>query len=343
VTATSPTGGVESASEPPIVWIERAIAADTSRPADHRAVSIALGAGLSAIVGTPADGTLDIATLVSGITPRRAGTVRVAGGDPSRDPALRGRIGATFADPRLPSFARVIDLFGLLPPGGPSGEAMLERFGLGHWPGRRGSSLSRREKRALELVVALSIPSPIAVVLTEPGADMADIDREAVKLALVGAAAAGACVVVITSSVSDAIEIAPRIHLIEAGRLVRSVPANEAGALTPGSGVALRIEVDLPRLLAASLADDPAVTGIDWDQAERSILSVRGADLDKLAAAVARAAGSSGATVRSIAPVAPGLDEVRAASAGLASAAYQAAYQAWAQSSGTGPTREGQT
>ena len=331
-------------AKPPVVWIDGAVLADAARRA-HPAVSLALWAGLQAVVGAPADGMLDIAPLVSGITPRRSGVVKVCGRDPVRDPALRGRIGATFADPRLPPVARVRDIFDFIPRRDGTGpEDSLARFGLGHWAGRRASSLSRCEMRALELVVALSIPSPFAVMLTEPTVDMADVDREAVKTALAGAAEAGACVVVLSSSVSDAIEIAPRLHMIENGRLVRSVPSDETGALLPGRGITLRVDADLPRVLAAQLADDPAVIGIDWDQAsEHSLLSVRGNDLDLLAAAVARAVISSGAKVRSITPVAPGLDEVRAATAGLANAAYQAAYyKAWAQA-GWGPPREGQT
>jgi ABC-2 type transport system ATP-binding protein len=327
--------------DPPIVSLDRAIAAGASRSVIHPAVTLALGAGLQAIVGTAADGTFDIATLASGITARRGGAVKVCGRDPARDPRLRGRIGATFADPQLPSFARVEDLFDLVAPGGAGSESMLARFGIGHWRRRRVASLERRERRAVELVLALSVPSPLAVVLTEPAIEIGDVDQEAVKQALSGAAGAGACVIVLTSSVSDALEIAPRIHLIEAGRIVRSIPADETGALVPGRGVTLKVEADLPRLLAAQLADDPAVTGIDWDQTERSIISVRGEDMDRLAAAVARAAISTGAAVRSIAPVAPGLDEVRAASAGLALAAYHAAYQAWAHAGRAAPPEEG--
>jgi hypothetical protein len=110
------------------------------------------------------------------------------------------------------------------------------------------------------------------------------------------------------------------------------VPVDETGALLPGRGIELRVEVDLPRLLVASLADEPSVVGIDWDeQRHRSLLSIRGADLDRLALALARAAIASGANVRSIAPVAPQLDEVRAAASGLALAAYHAAYQQYAR------------
>jgi hypothetical protein len=138
-------------------------------------------------------------------------------------------------------------------------------------------------------------------------------------------------VIVATASTSDAVELCQTIHVLERGSITRWVPANEAGALAPGRGVALRIEVDLPRLLVVALADEPGVSGIDWDQQDhRSTLAVRGTDLDLLALAVARAAGTCGASVRSIAPIAPGLDEVRAAASGLALAAYHAAYRSYA-------------
>jgi ABC-type uncharacterized transport system ATPase subunit len=168
------------------------------------------------------------------------------------------------------------------------------------------------------------------LVLTEPGADIAPIDRQALRESLARAAEAGACVLIITASMNDAIELADTVHVLERGKIVRWVPVSEAAALAPGRGIELRVEVDLPRLLVSALSDDPIVTGIDWDQhGHRSILSIRGDDLDQLALAVARAATAAGASVRSIAPVAPGLDEVRAAASGLALAAYHAAYRAY--------------
>jgi hypothetical protein len=129
----------------------------------------------------------------------------------------------------------------------------------------------------------------------------------------------------------DAVELCRTLHVLERGNIARWVPVDDAGALSPGRSVALRVEVDLPRLLVATLADDPAVVGIDWDQQDhRSTLTVRGDDLDQLALIIARAASAAGASIRSIAPVAPGLDEVRAAASGLALAAYHAAYRSYA-------------
>jgi ABC-2 type transport system ATP-binding protein len=207
----------------------------------------------------------------------------------------------------------------------------LSQFGLAHWADRRFTDLPFRERRALELLIAVSTPDPIALALTEPGADTSSLDRHALRAALSRAADRGACVIVATASMGDAVELCRTIHVLDRGNIARWVPVDDAGALAPGRSVALRVEIDLPRLLVATLADDPAVVGIDWDQQDhRSTVTVRGADLDRLALAVARAAGAAGASVRSIAPVAPGLDEVRAAASGLALAAYHAAYRSYA-------------
>ena len=63
--------------------------------------------------------------------------------------------------------------------------------------------MSRREARALELVIALSTHEPVALALTEPGADVAPFDRQALMGRLSRAAKSGACVLVITASMSD--------------------------------------------------------------------------------------------------------------------------------------------
>jgi ABC-2 type transport system ATP-binding protein len=291
-----------------------------------------LGPGLHALVGAPADGTLAIATLVGGIEPPAHGEVVVAGRAPSHHPDLRARIGVTLETPLLPPAKRVRDLLGRVDAlrGSPGAAEALAQFGLGHWADRRMAELSRRDLRALDLLIAVSTPDPVALALTEPGVDVSPLDRSMLRAALAGAADRGACVIVATASMADAVELCRTIHVLERGNIVRWVPVDEAGALSPGRSVALRVEVDLPRLLVAALADDPDVVGIDWDQQDhRGTLSVRGDHLDQLALAVARAAGTAGASIRSIAPVAPGLDEVRAAASGLALAAYHAAYRSY--------------
>jgi len=295
-------------------------------------IDLVLGPGVHAVVGTPADGTLAIAKLVGGLEPSVSGKVIVAGRDPARDPHVRGRIGATLDVPRLPKAGRVRDFLADVDAlrGDRASRETLAAMGLSHWIDRKLTGLATTELRAVELAIALATRDPIALVVTEPGADIAPFDRHVLRTSLSRAGESGACVVVATASMSDAIELTRTIHLFERGRVTRWVPADETGALVPGRGIELRVDVDLPRLLVAALADEPAVVGIEWDeQRHRSLMSIRGADLDALALALARASVASGASVRSIAPIAPQLDEVRAAASGLALAAYQAAYQAY--------------
>jgi ABC-type multidrug transport system ATPase subunit len=258
---------------------------------------------------------------------------------------MRARIGVTLETPLLPPARKVRDLLALvartrtgadgqrpaLTGADVQGQAhALATLGLEHWNDRKLGSLSARELRTLELVLALDTPRPVAMVLTEPGAGVTSIDRDALRTLLARAAAGGACVVVATASVSDALELAQVVHMLEAGRIVRSVPVDKTGSLVPGRGIELRVEIDRPRAFVAELTDDASITGIDWNQTGGpSIVSVRGEEIDEVALAVARAVAASGGKVRSIAPVAPGLDEIRAASAGLALAAYHAAYAAY--------------
>jgi ABC-2 type transport system ATP-binding protein len=292
-----------------------------------------LGPGVHALVGRPEDGTISVAKLVGGIETAVVGRVIVAGRDPGRDPSLRAHIGVTLDPPRVPPVGRVRDyLEGVSAVRGTPcdwGRALAD-FGLSHWSERKLSKLTRSEGRTLELVVAATTPEPFAIALTEPGADVAPFERRALRDALSRAAQNGACVMIATASTADAVELATTIQVLERGRITRWVPVDESGALVPGRGVALRVEVDLARLLVASLADDPAVTGLDWSpDGHHSVVSIRGDDLDQLALAVARAAVASGVNIRAITPAAPGLDEIRAASSGLALAAYHAAYQAY--------------
>src|SRR5262249_422113 len=138
-------------------------------------IDLSLPAGVHAIVGTPADGTLVIGELVGGFDPNALGQVRVAGRDPAREPDLRKRIGTTLDLPRLPAGAHVADPLATVDAlgGGSPAKEMLAALGLGHWVTRKISSLSRWETRALDLALAIGVVDSIALVLTEPGADIA--------------------------------------------------------------------------------------------------------------------------------------------------------------------------
>lgn len=294
------------------------------------ALELALRPGLHALVGGPADGLFSIAPLAGGLVRPRSGRVLVDGHAPFSDAALRRRIGATSAAAALPAIGSVRALVAACARLRGERADPLARIGVATLAERRIASLSNGEARAVDLALALATPRPLAIVVTEPFAGVAGADHAAIVRALAEAADDGACVVVATASVADAIDVGGALHLLEAGRIVRSLAAADAQGLVPGRGLELRVATDSPRELAAALARDPAVVAVSWD-AERaaSVLTVRGDDPDAAAIAIARKAVEVRARIDAITPVAPGLEEVRAASAGLALAAHHAAYRAW--------------
>jgi ABC-type multidrug transport system ATPase subunit len=299
------------------------------------ALDVQLGAGLRALVGTPQDGLLALAPLLAGTGAADGGEARVFGRDPQRDPGVRVRIGTTLHDPSLPgartvgALLRDIDAIR----GGDAATRALARFGLDAWRQRKPSDLVRAERRALSLIIALSTPSPLALLLTEPTVDIARLDRDQVQQALAAAARGGACVVVASASIADAVSLAPVVHLLERGSVSDARSVDQMGTSAWPHAHSLRVEVDLPRLLLAALSDDPAVSGVTWDQdSERSMLTLQGRDLEQLALAVAAAASSSGAAISSIVPVPADLEQMRARTSGAALAAYYSAYyRHWAE------------
>lgn len=287
-------------------------------------LDFALDSGLHALVGLPPDGTLSLATLASGISRPRTGRVIVDGRDPYVDPALRARIGATLDVPMLPESGTVEQLFRITRDA-PS-PSTLDTLGLPALSTRRLLSLSPGEERAVELALALATPDPLALVLTEPFAALPGPGRAAFVDSLANAAKAGACVVVVTASVADATDLGGLVHLFEAGRISRTLEGADAFAL-PGRDVELRVITSGPRALAFELSRHASVSAVSWDADRGPAVSVRGPNLERAALAVAEAALSASAHIVSMTPVPPSLDELRAASAGLALAAYHAAYQ----------------
>lgn len=286
-------------------------------------LSFSMGLGVHAIVGRAEDGLESIVPLCAGLARPRSGRVLIDGRDPFGDPALRERVGAMGSAACLPLFGNVRQLFLRTQ----RRIEILGALGIAAYANRRLAALSPAEARAVELALALASPEPLVLALSEPFANVGDASRAATLDALHGAAASGACVIVTTTSMADATDLRGRVHLLEQGRIARSLDATEA-VILPGRGVEFRVETDDPRALAAMLASDEAVLSITWN-AERgeSTVAVRGIDQARTALSIARAARAAGARIHSITPAAPSLDEVRAASAGLALAAYHAAYR----------------
>jgi ABC-2 type transport system ATP-binding protein len=306
----------------PILVLDRAHARDAAGPGGRprgslAGVSLALGPGVHAVLGSPEDGTLALADIASGLAAPTRGNVTVSGRDPARTAFLRARIGVLAPEPRLPAAPSVRDAVRLaMRARGETGDrfdAVIDPLGLGHLHGRSPRSLSFAEQRAIELALALSTPAPVLLVLHEPLADVAVARQPALHLRLREAAAAGACVLVTTSSPADARALADRIFVLQRGLLAREATGD---GLAPAETTTLVAHArSHGRDLAAALAARPEVRGVRFEEHPdgSASLAIEGASANVLALALTDAAVETGAEIEAITQRAPGLAEVHAA------------------------------
>lgn len=292
--------------------------------------SLELAAGTHVLLGTPQDGTHAAVAVAAGALAPRAGRVSVGGADPRRSPDARRRIGSLLEVEELPPGARVADAVRhALALHGAARDpiAALATVGLEAWAARATAKLSDRERRSVALAVALATDRPLLLALSEPLADVPGIDRRAVLDALV--ARSTECVVLCaTASVRDALELGGTTIVLHRGRVVRTVADATSPELAPRQTAELVLLTDDARALAGALAEVPSVSSACWNDREApGQLTIRGDDLERLALGVVRAARDAGIRIHALGPGVPGVVEVKAASAGVARAAYDEAYR----------------
>lgn len=298
--------------------------------------TLSIPAGLTVVLGTPADGTADLPPLVGGVVAPRRGSVQVGGIDPARSPATRARLGLVLAEESAPQAGSVVDFVRQVlalrrQVEDPLG--ILERHGLAALAAVSPAKLDRGLRRRLAWALALSIRDPLGLIVHEP----LGLGGEAICRELAERATAGVPVLALTSSPRDASALGGSVVLLDRGRFVRRPGAPLATELSPGGPVTLRVRSSGARDLVKALAHDPAVSSLDFD-GERSAdaICVRGPDADRLSLAVLRQARAVGARLVSIEAALPALEEVRAATEGLWRAAYDNAYRAAAPRGGSG-------
>jgi ABC-2 type transport system ATP-binding protein len=309
----------------PVLALDRVHARDAEGPLGRArgslsGVTLALGPGAHAFLGTPEDGALALADLLTGARSPLRGRVTVNGRDPARTPFLRARIGALTVAPRLPAAPTVRAAVRLaMRARGETGErcsAVLETLGLSLWETRAPRSLAFAEQRAVELALALSTPAPVLLALHEPLADLALPHLELLPLRLREAAAAGTCVVLTTSSPADARALADHVLMLHKGLLARE--ATGGAGLVLDQGVTLRARVRSgARELVAALSLRPEVRAVSWQEmapetADSSVLvELRGDHAEACALALIEAALTAGAEIEALSERAPSLGEVR--------------------------------
>jgi ABC-type multidrug transport system ATPase subunit len=284
-------------------------------------LTLALGAGVHALLGGPEDGVRVVLALFAGRLRAKAGSLRVLG-KPIED--ARTCIGYVPLDVALPDAFRVDEALdcaaAIRGEHAPAAAERLAALGVQPLAQRPVRTLTLAEARAVAIAEAVTSNADV-LLIEEPFVSLDPRATGPLAKRLRARAAEGACVVVSTASPRDAAELADTQIVFDRGIVLRAT-ANEVRTARSVRGARLSIGVTDRSAVLAALAAEGCIRGIESD---RAAIVVVGDDVTQLAGAVARAVVASGADLEWMRPEAPSLEELRGTAAGDARAAYDAA------------------
>ena len=265
---------------------------------------------VTALVGANGAGKTTLLLVLATLLVPDAGTVRVAGHDPVREPrAVRGRLGwmpdvfglheGVTAREYLRFAARA---HGLDDTGSRAARGLADA-GLEHLADAPVRVLSRGQKQRLGLARAL-VHDPAVVLLDEPASGLDPRARVDLRDRLRALAARGACVLVSSHVLSDLEEVADAVVVVDAGVTVASRRMDALGAEPSTAGRPWRLRGLDPAALVAwldSRGHDPRPAG----SAGVDVLLPGEPEAARLLAALVR----DGVAVTSCAPVGGALEQ----------------------------------
>lgn len=202
----------------------------SKRYGDRQALSgvdLSLRSGeIYALLGPNGAGKTSLVRAISGRLHLDAGQVRLAGGDPVGDPAVRRRLGlvpqdlALYADltarENLEIFGRLMGLS--TQRARSASDHLLARIGLADRAGDRVATLSGGMKRRLNLAAGV-IHDPRVLLLDEPTVGVDPAAREDIHDLLLDLRRDGLAVLLTTHDLGQASELADRVGILIDGRL----------------------------------------------------------------------------------------------------------------------------
>lgn len=258
-------------------------------------VTLKLGAGATAVVGSPSDGTSLLLALLAGAHRPSRGLVRVLELDPST-PASRKSIGWVPRVPTLPeslSVSEALALMATIRGGSLDVAAALARFGLSGLAKARVCDLEASQARAVALAEAFASPAVRVLLIDEPFVSMEPSACTAMQAAL--ASDRDRCVVFCTASPNDARELANGHVVLGSGRVTSVGSSNDL--IDPG-GVAKLVAIARdPRALVKALSEHESLLALE---VRGHAVVVTAADLDAGARAINQAVLASGTSIDSL-------------------------------------------
>jgi ABC-type multidrug transport system ATPase subunit len=275
-------------------------------------VTIDLDAGLHALIGTPIDGVALVLAVAAGWIRPRKGKVTVLGSAPE---LARRQIAYVPLDARLPTALRVEEALEVAASiRGERGDAARHRLasmGIEPLADRWTQSLSPPETRAVLVTEAVTSNAGV-LLIDEPRVDLDPRAARALPAKLRERAAAGATVVIATSSPRDALDLTTQQWVFSLGRLLGGARGTDVLVLSAGNKPRMRVVASDGKALLSALASEPALSCIELDH---DALVLLGQDPRAMAESVARAALAAGVELEAMHLDAPALDELRSAAA----------------------------
>ena len=202
-----------------------------------------------ALLGPNGAGKTTLTNCVVGLLEPHQGRVVVLGGDPRRA-ATRRRLGVVQQDVGFPTTLRVGEIVdGAATRAGrdhAAAAASLTEVGLVDLDRRRAARLSGGQQRRLQLAMAL-VADPRLLVLDEPTEGLDVTARREFWRTLADRRDRGAGVLLTTHAVAEAAEVADRVVVLQAGRVVAEGTPDQLTARVADRHVQARTASTRPR------------------------------------------------------------------------------------------------
>jgi ABC-2 type transport system ATP-binding protein len=275
-------------------------------------ITFSLGPGITGLLGPNGAGKTTLLHMLAGFLAPSAGTVRVLGLSPSRDPSVYRRIGLVPERESVYGFLTGFEyvrfnarLQGMRDADAASRVA-IERVGLQDAADRAIGTYSKGMRQRAKVAGAL-VHDPQVLLLDEPFNGM-DPRQRLAMMDLLGEMAAAGRTILFSSHILEEVErIGTEILVMVAGRLAASGDFRAIRALMTDRPHMITIRSSDDRKLAITLMSDPAVFAVTLRDSE---LAVQTAHLSAFRRIIATASRTAGVRLTEVSPADESLESV---------------------------------
>ncbi|HLS75064.1 MAG TPA: ABC transporter ATP-binding protein [Actinomycetaceae bacterium] len=227
------------------------------------------------ILGPNGAGKTTTVECLAGLRQADAGTIRLLGADPQRDPAaIRERLGIQLQESQLPPKLRVIEALRLYAsfyadPADP--EELLTLLGLQEKRDTAFANLSGGQQQRLSIALAL-VGNPEVAILDELTTGLDPQARRDTWALIERVRDTGVTIVLVTHFMDEAERLCDRLAIIDAGTVVaHGTPAALIRASEEQRAFRMRLPDGTPESLITTLTDLPEVTSVVADRDEHEV------------------------------------------------------------------------